>query len=193
MCREPESNWRHQVFQTCALPTELSRRATFKSLSAPVTREASATRVTDEAISRTPNRRLRDTGRISLFVQSGALAFTRTGVDVTTARLDAFRALVRAKRCHRESTGSGQTVRNRAARLLGRHLATGKQELQRSANVSDVMLLAWITCNGPATAAPLSGVGNAMGGRRRPVDLFLRTSGQGRRRRLRSFKRLFFR
>ncbi len=26
VCREPESNWRHQVFQTCALPTELSRR-----------------------------------------------------------------------------------------------------------------------------------------------------------------------
>jgi hypothetical protein len=29
MCREPESNWRHQVFQTCALPTELSRHVLF--------------------------------------------------------------------------------------------------------------------------------------------------------------------
>jgi hypothetical protein len=28
-CREPESNWRHQVFQTCALPTELSRQVLF--------------------------------------------------------------------------------------------------------------------------------------------------------------------
>src|SRR4030066_1107997 len=24
-CREPESNWRHHDFQSCALPTELSR------------------------------------------------------------------------------------------------------------------------------------------------------------------------
>src|SRR5450755_2755249 len=30
MCREPESNWRHQVFQTCALPTELSRQVLFR-------------------------------------------------------------------------------------------------------------------------------------------------------------------
>ncbi len=40
MCREPESNWRHQVFQTCALPTELSRQAfvhnDFRSASGPL-------------------------------------------------------------------------------------------------------------------------------------------------------------